>query len=150
MSLAELLKDTLSEFQALAAMRDVQLRTRLSHRCVWVHPLSLQRLVRNLLSNALRYGASGGKVLLGTRLQGELLWLWCIDRGEGMSQAQLQACFKAFNINGDAAPVPQSLGLGLFSVKQLALQMQTPVLVRSQQGQGVAIGIGLLMTAPRH
>ena len=150
MSLGELLKDTLSEFEALAAMRDVQLRTRLSHRCVWVHPLSLQRLVRNLLSNALRYGASGGKVLLGTRSQGELLWLWCIDRGEGMSQAQLQACFKAFNINGDAAPVPQSLGLGLFSVKQLALQMQTPVLVRSQQGQGVAIGIGLLMTAPRH
>jgi len=148
--LGELLKDTLSEFEVLAAMRDVQLRTRLSPRCVWVHPLSLQRLVRNLLSNALRYGASGGKVLLGTRSQGELLWLWCIDRGEGMSQAQLQACFKAFNINGDAAPVPQSLGLGLFSVKQLALQMQTPVQVRSQQGQGVAIGIGLLMTAPRH
>jgi len=148
--LGELLKDTLSEFEVLAAMRDVQLRTRLSPRCVWVHPLSLQRLVRNLLSNALRYGASGGKVLLGTRSQGELLWLWCIDRGEGMSQAQLQACFKAFNINGDAAPVPQSLGLGLFSVKQLALHMQTPVLVRSQQGQGVAIGIGLLMTAPRH
>jgi len=89
-------------------------------------------------------------VLLGTRLQGERLWLWCIDRGEGMSQAQLQACFKAFNINGDAAPVPQSLGLGLFSVKQLAMHMQTPVLVRSQQGQGVAIGIGLLMTNPSH
>jgi signal transduction histidine kinase len=148
--LGELLKDTLSEFEVLAAMRDVQLRTRLSPRCVWVHPLSLQRLVRNLLSNALRYGASGGKVLLGTRSQGELLWLWCIDRGEGMSQAQLQACFKAFNINGDAAPVPQSLGLGLFSVKQLALHMQTPVLVRSQQGQGVAIGIGLAVTPPRH
>jgi len=41
------------------------------------------------------------------------------------------------------------LGLGLFSVKQLALQMQTPVLVRSQVGQGVAIGIGLRLTSPR-
>jgi len=149
MSLEELLKDTLSEFEGLAAMRDVQLRTRLSPRCVWVHPLSLQRLVRNLLSNALRYGASGGKVLLGTRLQGERLWLWCIDKGEGMSQAQLESCFKAFNANDDAAHVPQSLGLGLFSVKQLALQMQTPVLVRSQVGQGVAIGIGLRLTSPR-
>jgi signal transduction histidine kinase len=150
MSLGELLKDTLSEFQALAAMRDVQLRTRLSHRFVWVHPLSLQRLVRNLLSNALRYGASGGKVLLGTRLEGERLWLWCIDRGEGMSQAQLEACFKAFSNGGDSSHIPQSLGLGLFSVKQLALQMQTPVLVRSQEGQGVAIGIGLAVTPPRH
>jgi len=149
-SLGALLRDTLSEFQALAAMRDVQLRTRLSHRCVWVHPLSLQRLVRNLLSNALRYGASGGKVLLGTRSEGEILWLWCIDRGEGMSQSQLDACFQAFNVNDDSAPVPQSLGLGLFSVKQLASQMQTPVRVRSQVGQGVSIGIGLTMTPPRH
>jgi signal transduction histidine kinase len=149
-SLGALLRDTLSEFQALAAMRDVQLRTRLSHRCVWVHPLSLQRLVRNLLSNALRYGASGGKVLLDTRSEGEILWLWCIDRGEGMSQSQLDACFQAFNVNDDSAPVPQSLGLGLFSVKQLASQMQTPVRVRSQVGQGVSIGIGLTMTPPRH
>ena len=148
--LGEVLKDTLSEFQALAAMRDVHLRTRLSRRSVWVHSLSLQRLVRNLLSNALRYGASGGTVLLGTRIQGERLWLWCIDRGEGMSQAQLEACFKAFNVNTDSAPVPQSLGLGLFSVKQLAMHMQTPVRVRSQPGKGVAIGIGLAMTAPRH
>jgi hypothetical protein len=149
MSLEDLLKDTLGEFQALASMRHVQLRTRLSERSVWVHPLSLQRMVRNLLSNALRYGASGGKVLLGTRLQGEHLWLWCIDKGEGMSQAQLESCFKAFNANDDAAHVPQSLGLGLFSVKQLALQMQTPVLVRSQVGQGVAIGIGLRLISPR-
>ena len=150
MTLEALLKDTLSEFEGLAAMRDVQLRTRLSHRCVWVHPLSLQRLVRNLLSNALRYGASGGKVLLGTRVQGERLWLWCIDRGEGMSQAQLEACFKAFGNSGDSSHIPQSLGLGLFSVKQLAMHMQTPVLVRSQLGKGVAIGIGLAMTSPRH
>jgi len=148
-SLSVLLEDTLNEFETLATMRHVELRTRLSERCVWVHPLSLKRLVRNLLSNALRYGASGGKVLLGTRLQGEHLWLWCIDRGKGMSQAQVEACFKAFNANGDSAPVPQSLGLGLYSVKQLALQMQTPVLVRSQVGQGVAIGIGLRLTSPR-
>lgn len=148
--LGVLLEDTLNEFETLAAMRGVQLRTRLSQSCVWVHRLSLQRLVRNLLSNALRYGASGGKVLLGTRRQGEHLWLWCIDRGKGMSQAQVDACFKAFNANSDSAPVSQSLGLGLFSVKQLALQMQTPLLVRSQVGKGVAIGIGLAMTPPRH
>ena len=40
---------------------------------------------RNLLSNALRYGSAGGKILLGTRPQGELLWLWCIDNGQGMT-----------------------------------------------------------------
>jgi signal transduction histidine kinase len=150
MSLGDVLKDTLSEFQALAAMRKVQLRMRLSRRSVWVHPLSLQRLVRNLLSNALRYGASGGKVLLGARSEGESLWLWCIDRGEGMSQAQLEACFKAFGNGGDSSHIPQSLGLGLFSVKQLASQMHAPVRVHSQEGKGVAIGIGLAMTPPRH
>jgi len=103
-----------------------------------------------LQDNAIKEACVANSVLfVDTRLQGEHLWLWCIDKGEGMSQAQLESCFKAFNANDDAAHVSQSLGLGLFSVKQLALQMQTPVLVRSQVGQGVAIGIGLRLTSPR-
>ncbi len=145
-----LLGEVLQEFEPLAHMRGVQLRRRISAQMVWVHTVTLQRMVRNLLSNALRYGASGGKVLIGTRKQGDVLWLWIIDKGPGMTSTQLQACFQAFAENTEQEHMSQSLGLGLFSVKQLALQMDTPIRLHSQEGQGLAVGVGLRLTSPRN
>jgi K+-sensing histidine kinase KdpD len=104
-------------------------------------------MVRNMLANALRHGSSGGKILLGTRRQGDLLWLWCIDNGDGMSQTQLDACFEAFATHGEAQNIPQ--GLGLYSIKQLSVQMNTPVRLHSLSGKGTAIGVGLRLTSPR-
>ena len=149
-TLPTLLGDVLQEFEPLAHMREVQLRCRLSSHTVWVEPTLLKRMLRNLLSNALRYGASGRKVLVGTRKQGDVMWLWCIDKGVGMTTAQLQACFEAFDAKADAGHIPQSLGLGLFSVKQLAWQMDTPIRLHSQAGKGTAIGVGLRLTSPRN
>lgn len=149
-ALLALLKDLLQEFEHLAHMRGVQLRYRLSSDPVWIEPVLLKRILRNLLSNALRYGASGGKVLIVTRKQGDVMWLWCIDKGDGMTSAQLQACFEAFDEKADSAHIPQSLGLGLFSVKQLALQMDTPIRLHSQADKGTAIGVGLRLTSPRN
>ena len=149
-TLPAMLGDVLQEFEPLAHMREVQLRCRLSSHAVWVEPTVLKRLLRNLLSNALRYGASGRKVLVGTRKQGDVMWLWCIDKGVGMTTAQLQACFEAFDAKADASHIPQSLGLGLFSVKQLAWQMNTPIRLHSQAGKGTAIGVGLRLTSPRN
>ena len=148
-SLADLLKDLLQEFTPMAQLRNVRLRSRICAKPVWVHPPTLQRMVRNMLSNALRHGASGGKILLGTRRQGEVMWLWCIDKGEGMSPSQLDACFEAFNSQGDAQHIPQGLGLGLYSIKQLSVQMNTPVRLRSLSDKGTSIGVGLRLTSPR-
>ena len=148
-SLADLLKDLLQEFTPMAQLRKVRLRSRISAQPVWVHSPTLLRMVRNMLSNALRHGAGGGKILLGTRRQGDILWLCCIDKGEGMSKRQLDACFEAFASHGDDQHIPQGLGLGLYSIKQLSLQMGTSIRLQSQAGKGTAIGIGLRLTSPR-
>jgi signal transduction histidine kinase len=145
--LDSVLSDVLQEFKPYAQMRQVQLRCRTGRQSVRVHVPSLQRIVRNLLSNALRYGSAGGKILLGTRPQGELLWLWCIDNGQGMTPEQTAACFQAFASVERDAHIPQSLGLGLYSVKQLSLQMNSPLRLHTQPGKGVAIAVGLQLTS---
>ena len=147
-TLADFLKDLIQEFTPMALMSNVRLRSRMGAQSVWLHPPILQRMVRNMLSNALRHGSSGGKILLGTRRQGDMLWFWCIDKGEGMSPKQRDACFEAFATNGEAQYIPQSLGLGLYSIKQLSLQMNTPIRLHSQAGKGTAIGVGLRLTSP--
>jgi signal transduction histidine kinase len=150
-TLADLLQDMLQEFTLTAQLSKVRLRSRMSFQPVWLHPPTLQRMVRNMLSNALRHGSSGGKILLGTRRQGNMLWLWCVDNGDGMTPAQLDACFEAFATHGEAQNLPQGLGLGLglYSIKQLSVQMNTPVRLHSLSGKGTAIGVGLRLTSPR-
>jgi signal transduction histidine kinase len=147
--LTDLLQDLLQEFTLTAQLSKVRLRSHIGAQPVWLHPPTLQRMVRNMLSNALRHGSKGRKILLGTRRQGDLLWLWCIDNGNGMSPAKLDACFGAFSTHGEAQNLPQGLGLGLYSIKQLSVQMNTPVRLRSLVGKGTAIGVGLRLTSPR-
>ena len=64
--------------------------------------------------------------------------------GLGMSPEQTQACFEAFSRFGDTTRVPEGMGIGLFSVKRLAQQMDLPLRIMSRLHHGTAIGVGLI------
>ncbi len=100
-------------------------------------------MVRNLLTNALRYTQAGGSVLLGCRKQSGRLWIWCMDNGSGMSPTQVNACFEAFTQFGKTEHAMRTLGLGLYSFRHLAEQMQLKVQLKSQLGKGTMIGFAV-------
>ena len=143
MHLPDLLTPLVHEFRSLARLRHVVLRHRCASVQVWVHPPAVQRMVRNLLSNALQYTPAGGRVLLGVRRSGPWLWVLCWDNGIGMSPEQARVCFEAFTRADQHRENAQHLGLGLFSVRQLATQHQLPTRLQSWQGKGTVVGFGL-------
>jgi signal transduction histidine kinase len=136
------------EYRPLAQMKHINLRYRSTKRVVQTHQPHLQRIVRNLISNALRYTAPGGRVLLCCRQRGDVTWLLCIDTGEGMSPEQAQKCFEAFTRFGDTQRIPEGMGLGLFSVRQLASAIGAQTHLKSVQGRGTVIGVGMLSHHP--
>jgi signal transduction histidine kinase len=137
-----LLASLVSEFMPLAQMRHVLLRYRPCHAKVVIDQRAVQRMVRNLLTNALHYTPAGGRVLLICQKRAAVLWLLCIDNGVGMSKAQMDACFEAFT-RFDQNHQTNKLGLGLFSFKQLAMQHQMPTRLQSIQGKGSLVGFGV-------
>lgn len=141
--LQSLLNPVLEEFESLAAMKQVHLKTRLHPLKVRTQTLALERIVRNLLSNALRYTGAGGRLLLVTRRRQGQWWLFVLDTGVGMSADQAKACFEAFTRFDDATVIPQGLGLGLYSVHHLAAQLGAKTHLSSRQGHGTVIGISL-------
>ena len=143
MSADELLQPLMEEFSALAHMRHVVLRYAPCHSKVHVHILSVHRMVRNLLANALQFTPAGGRVLLGCKRQGPLLWLLCLDNGSGMNSIQAQSCFNAFTRLKHDDEGALHLGLGLFSVKLLAQQHQMPTRLHSVEGRGTVVGFGM-------
>jgi two-component system, sensor histidine kinase len=106
-------------------------------------PALLQRIMRNLLTNALRYTLAGGGILLGVRRAEGKLWLMVYDNGIGMSPEQAQACFDAYTRFGDIQRVPEGMGIGLYSVKRMADQLGLQTRLLSKTDSGTAIGVSL-------
>ena len=139
----ELLKPLVDEMRLLAEQQHVLLRFRPSSCCVNVDTTKVRRMVRNLLTNALRYTRAGGSVLLGCRKQSGRLWIWCMDNGSGMSPTQVNACFEAFTQFEKSEQSMRTLGLGLYSFRHLAEQMRFTVELKSQLGKGTMIGFAV-------
>lgn len=131
------------EWREVAQLKQLHLRYRPAHHRVRTDVLSLQRIVRNLLSNAVRYTPPGGDVLLACRQRQGRLWLLCWDTGPGMPPEQMQQCFEAFTRFDPDQRVPEGLGLGLFSVRELARGLDVPTWLQSRPGHGSCIGVGL-------
>ena len=143
MPVEDLLMPLIQEFQPLARMRHVVLRHPRCSARVLVNVQAVQRMVRNMLTNALQYTPAGGRVLLGCKRQGSLLWVFCIDNGSGMNSQAAQDCFNAFTRLAPDDDGVHHLGLGLFSVKLLAQENQMPTRLTSVEGRGTVVGFGM-------
>ncbi len=84
-------------------------------------PLRFRQIVRNLLTNAFRYG--GSQVMLNTRFVDGYLVLAVNDDGKGVPLDQQEAIFEPYHRAHIAQGVPGSVGLGLTVARQLALLM---------------------------
>lgn len=141
-----LLAPLITECLPLAHWQRVSLRYRKNHRMLQVNVPAVQRILRNLISNALAYTPAGGRVLIGCRSRAGQLWIFCLDNGKGMSPEQLQQCTQAYRrFESSAAGGHQ--GLGLYSVKKMAEQMRLPLRLQSAQGKGSMMGLAVPLAA---
>jgi len=106
-------------------------------------PVLLERILRNLVSNAIRYTDDGG-VLVSCRPRGQKLlmqvWMQVWDSGIGISEASLPRIFDEFYQVQSQRPLQahqrKGLGLGLAIVARLAGLLEAPITVRSRVGHG--------------
>ncbi len=106
-------------------------------------PRLLEQMIRNLLSNALKY-TKKGKVLLGCRRRGGTLSIEIWDTGIGIPAAELHSIFDEYHQIGNAARERGlGLGLGLSIVQRLANLLHHRVRVASHHGQGSVFAIDI-------
>ena len=157
--LSTLLQRLVTLYGGIASAKGLSLRARLSTRAgsgnapdgrVWVRtdPLLLERVLGNLLSNALRYTVQGG-VLLAARPWGGSVRLQVIDTGIGIPADQQDSIFEEFvQLNNPQRDDTQGVGLGLATVQRLCKLLDHPLALRSQPGRGSAFSLVLPGTAP--
>jgi len=130
-------------FAADARARGLGLRVRPTHARVHSDPLLLERIVANLVANALRYTRRGG-VLVACRRHGAQWQLQVWDTGIGIAADKHDRIFDEFYQVAPAGHLRgEGLGLGLSIVARLSRLLGHEVSLRSQPGRGSCFAVTL-------
>ena len=136
-ALAPLFARVMTEFKPQADAKGLTLRVAASRVAVRSDPALLERIVRNLVANAVRYTESGG-VLIGTRLRGLEVAIDVIDTGIGIPGEHQSRIFEEFYQVREprSSGAPAGMGLGLAIVRRVAALLGHRIEVVSHVGRG--------------
>ena len=140
-SVREVMVRVAEEYKLIAARKKLRLRVFAGDAVVESDPRLLSRILRNLVSNALRYTSTGG-VLIGHRILGDDLLVGVWDTGVGVAPEQQDEIFEEFrrlHQSGDRSG--RGAGLGLSIVRRVSRMLDHRMVVRSIPGRGSFFGI---------
>ena len=150
-ALSELLENLAVEYAQIASSEGLVLEFVPCSVLVRSDIQLLARILRNLLSNAIRYTTTG-RVVLGCRRHRQRLSIEVWDTGIGIAENKLEEIFQEFK-RGDVQRPNQDrgLGLGLAIVEKIAGILGHKVSVRSWPGKGsmFSIEVPVTLSAPK-
>lgn len=135
------------EYAALACGKGLAFAVRDSTALIRTDPVMAERIVMNLVSNAVRHTDSG-RVLVACRKRGHVLRVEVRDTGPGIGLEHLDAIFHEFyrvpRARGCHAP---GLGLGLAVARRMALNLGAALTVSSCPGKGSLFSVDFPLVA---
>ena len=145
----ELLGRLRDEFAIHAKAKKLEFHVVSCSALVHGDPRLLEQMIRNLLSNALKY-TEHGRILLGCRRRKDILSIEIWDTGIGIPEKEQQAIFEEYHqLDNAARDRNRGLGLGLSIVRRLGNLLGAAIRVRSQQGKGSVFTVEVRLAAPR-
>ena len=143
LDLKKLLLDACDLFRPLSDEKDIRLITRLPDAMVFKGDKSkLQRMVTNLLENAIKYTGQGGLVTISAEKNDTQVHLVFADTGIGISETDLPKIFERFYRCDNSRNQPGT-GLGLCLVKAIANALGGDVRVTSALHEGSTFRVSL-------
>lgn len=138
------------EMTFTGAAREKKLRLRIVSNGAWVRSdfILLERILLNLVSNAVRYTHAGG-IVVGCRRRAQVLRIEVWDSGIGIPEDQQRNIFGEFYQLSSARQDRRSgLGLGLAIVERLCRLLDYPIELISRPKKGSRFVISVPLTAP--
>ncbi|MBN2284266.1 MAG: HAMP domain-containing protein [Deltaproteobacteria bacterium] len=136
LDLCRLVEDACELLQPIAEDKNVILRTDISGSCPYRGDIrKLQRMIANLIDNAIKYTATGGSVTAAVTCAGGSATIRISDTGIGIPSDDLPHIFERF-YRGDRSRSERGIGLGLSLARAVARSHGGDITVTSRPGEG--------------
>jgi signal transduction histidine kinase len=146
--LAPLFERVENEFGPLAAAKGLRLAFVPTRSWVDSDPVLFERILANLVSNAVRYTAKGG-VAVGARRRGRCAVIEVWDSGIGIPAAEREQIFEEFyQVGNSDRHSGKGMGLGLAIVRRLALLLDHALRVDTRPGRGSRFSVEVPCAPP--
>lgn len=127
-------RETVLSFYEILTEKDFQVDIHIPEHAVyvWGDREALQRILNNLISNAVKYGAEGKFLGIALREEQEMVLVDVTDKGRGIDKKFAENVFeRLFTMEDSRSRQVQGNGLGLTIARNLARQMQGDILLES-------------------
>lgn len=146
-NIGQLLHNITHEYIDQAAEKGIKLHLTECNQEIYSDSLLIERIIRNYLSNALKYAKS--KILIGSRRQGGNLKIIVADDGPGIKTDEQKLIFDEFYQSSNILNNKKNgSGLGLTIVKKISEFMDAEIGVDSIFGQGSSFWLKLDISGP--
>ena len=143
-SLANLLEQKLMVFQQVAEQKSIKLILEDVNRYVWADPDHLLLVLRNLISNAIKYSYPDGEILIRSYSKDQQVIIEVIDNGMGMSEEVKAAIFQHDNIISNTGTANEKgTGLGLKLCKEFIEKNNGQIWIEHAEQKGITFCISL-------
>jgi len=135
---SQLLAECVQSFREISRSRGVELSIEQStERCVSADVDAIQQVLSNLVDNALKYGGSGGRLLLGAQETDGSVEFYVRDMGAGIASEHLPRLFERFyRVDKARSRESGGTGLGLAIAKHIVLAHGGAIRAESRLGHG--------------
>lgn len=135
LDICEVCRESVLDFYEMLTKAAFRVEVRLPEEPVYVqgNQEALQRILSNLISNVIRYGAEGNYLGLFLRTDERSVYIDVVDRGKGIDGAFAENVFeRLFTMEDSRSRSVQGNGLGLTIAKKLAEQMGGDLTLESE------------------
>ena len=135
---ADLLQEAVQSFREIARTQNVELKVEDNATAqVGADPEAIHQIFSNLVDNALKYGASGGRIILGARPVPEGVEFYVQDFGPGVPSEHLPRLFERFyRVDKARSRESGGTGLGLAIAKHIVLAHGGSIRAQSDLNHG--------------
>lgn len=148
LSLSDIFNKLKNEFSPLAQEKNITLKILSVSWIIESDPHMIDRILNNLMSNAIRYTDVGGKILVGCRRKGDSLNIEIHDTGIGIPSHLTENIFaEYYQINNPERDQNKGLGLGLSIVKGMCDLLHHNINVHSTIEKGTRFQIAVPLSS---
>ena len=148
--LADLVAGIEASFRPFAERKELRLVTRCDDIAVETDGVLLQRILQNLVSNAIRYTERGGVLIAARRRGPKTCRIEVVDTGRGIPEHERALVFEEFYRGGrEGEDGGVGLGLGLSIVQRMASTLGHDIALHSRVGHGTRLSLTLPVAAQR-